>query len=177
LFRFFSPGGARRNDVPAVAATWLVSQLPECIGSEGRGLAAKYPRTAVWPPGAAGCGAVKPISWSDRDLGPWVPKAAQAASDRPQRNLIRLGPLDYSGRRGEGSIPVPLPPPAWPKPCILRAHLLAIKPSSSSDFSSWPRTRDRQSRLIILRKARFSPKLWTPAIRYGSRNSNVSSYL
>jgi hypothetical protein len=29
-----------------------------------------------------------------------------------QRNLIRLGPLDYSGLRGEGSIPVPLPPPA-----------------------------------------------------------------
>jgi hypothetical protein len=26
-----------------------------------------------------------------------------------QRNLIRLGPLDYSGLRGEGSIPVPSP--------------------------------------------------------------------
>jgi hypothetical protein len=28
-----------------------------------------------------------------------------------KRNLIRLVPLDYSGLRGEGSIPVPLPPP------------------------------------------------------------------
>jgi hypothetical protein len=27
------------------------------------------------------------------------------------KDLIRLGPLDYSGLRGEGSIPVALPPP------------------------------------------------------------------
>lgn len=30
----------------------------------------------------------------------------------PKKNLIRLSPLDYTGLRGEGSIPVPLPPPA-----------------------------------------------------------------
>ena len=29
----------------------------------------------------------------------------------PKKNLIRLSPLDYTGLRGEGSIPVPLPPP------------------------------------------------------------------
>ena len=34
---------------------------------------------------------------------------------------------------GEGSIPVPPPPPAWPKSCILRVNLLAIKPSITSD--------------------------------------------
>jgi hypothetical protein len=79
-----------------------------------------------------------------------------------------------AGLRGEGWIPVPLPPPAWPKPCILCANLLAIWPRSSSDFSLELRTYNRQSRLILLRKAHFSPKLWTLRIRHGSRNSNVS---
>ena len=31
--------------------------------------------------------------------------------------------------------------------------------------------------LILLRMAQFSPELWTPRIRYGSRNSSVSSCL
>src|ERR1700716_1549566 len=64
------------------------------------------------------------------------------------RNYVRRSSLEYSGLRGEGSIPVPLPPPAWPKPCILRLNLLAIKPSTSSDFSSDLRTPDRQGRPI-----------------------------
>jgi hypothetical protein len=60
---------------------------------------------------------------------------------------------------------------------LVRVSFLAIKPNSSGDFSSELRTLDRQTRPIILRKARFSPKLWTPPIRYGSRNLNVLSYL
>ena len=47
----------------------------------------------------------------------------------------------------------------------------------SGDFSVELATPDWQSRPIILRKTRFSLKLWTPPIRYGSRISNVSSYL
>src|SRR4030081_3422369 len=62
------------------------------------------------------------------------------------RNYVRRSSLEYSDLRGEGSIPVPLPPPAWPKLCILRVNLLAFKPSSSSDFSSELRTPNRQSR-------------------------------
>jgi hypothetical protein len=83
------------------------------------------------------------------------------------KDLIRLGPLDYSGLRGEGSIPVPLPPPYWPRPRILWMNSRAIEPCNSSDFSFELRTPDRESRLIVLRTARFSPKLWTPFIRYG----------
>jgi hypothetical protein len=49
---------------------------------------------------------------------------------------VRLNPPGYSGLRGEGSIPVPLPPPAWPKPSILCARMLVIKPSTSSDSDS-----------------------------------------
>jgi len=74
-------------------------------------------------------------------------------------------------------MPVPLPPPALPNRCILRAILSAIKPSSSSDSSFKLRTPNRQSLVIFLRKSRFSPKLWTPQIWYGSRNSNVSKDL
>jgi hypothetical protein len=81
---------------------------------------------------------------------------------------------NYAGLRGEGSTPVPLPPPAWPKPGILCAYLSAYKPSRSSDFSFEFRTSNRQSRLIVLRMAHFSLELWTLRIRYGSRNSNVS---
>ena len=90
------------------------------------------------------------------------------------RNYVRRSSLEYSGLRGEGSNPVPLPPPPWPKPLILRVSLGAIKPNSGRYFSFKLRTPTRQGALIILRKAHFSPKLWTPQIRYGSRNSNVS---
>jgi len=48
--------------------------------------------------------------------------------------------------------------------CSLR-ELLAIKPSASSDFSFELRTVNRQSRLILLRIAHFSPELWTLRIR------------
>jgi hypothetical protein len=53
----------------------------------------------------------------------------------------------------------------------------ANKPSNSGDFSFELRTSGRQHAPIFLRKAGFSPKLWTPSIWYGSRNSNVSKYL
>jgi hypothetical protein len=90
---------------------------------------------------------------------------------------MRLSTPDYRGLRGEGSIPVPLPPPPCPRLGILRVNSWAINPSNSSYFSFDLRTPERRSRPIVLRKARFSPKLWTPSIRYGSRNSNVWSYL
>ena len=72
---------------------------------------------------------------------------------------------------------VPLPPPVWPRSRVLRMSSRATKPSNSSDFSFELRALDRQSRLNILRKALFSPKLWTLSIRYGSRNLNVLSCL
>jgi len=53
----------------------------------------------------------------------------------------------------------------------------AIKPNSGTDFSFELRTPSRQGELVILRKAHLSPKLWTPRIRYGARNSNVSKGL
>jgi hypothetical protein len=52
-----------------------------------------------------------------------------------------------------------------------------IVSDNSSDFSFELWTPDRRSRPTILRKARFSPKLWTSPIRYGFRKSNVSSCL
>jgi len=72
---------------------------------------------------------------------------------------------------------IPLAPPACPRLHILRVNSRANNPSNGSDFSFELWTPDRQSWPIVLRKARFSPKLWTPSIRYGSRNSNVWSYL
>jgi hypothetical protein len=36
------------------------------------------------------------------------------------RNYVRRNSLEYSGLRGEGSIPVPLPPPMTPPPAFLR---------------------------------------------------------
>ena len=91
----------------------------------------------------------------------------------PKRNLLRSGPLDYSGIRGEGSISVPLPPPTRLKPCILCPNQLAIKPNSSSVFSIERRTSYRQSLLVLLQMTHLSPELWTLPIWYGSRNSNV----
>ena len=42
--------------------------------------------------------------------------ARQAVADcgRLARPLVRLGSLEYFGLRGEGSTPVPLPPPTSP---------------------------------------------------------------
>src|ERR1700730_10068157 len=81
------------------------------------------------------------------------------------------------GQTAVSSVRIPLAPPAWPKPSILPANLLAIKPHNGSDFSFVRRTHYQQSRHIILREAHSSPKLWTPQIRYGSRNFNVSKDL
>jgi hypothetical protein len=60
--------------------------------------------------------AVQAISRSDR--GRWGTGSQGCRKRLPtallQRILIRPGSLDYSGLRGEGSIPVPLPPPLHP---------------------------------------------------------------
>src|SRR5258706_2793905 len=72
-------------------------------------------------------------------------RSKHALSRAFARNYCRLDSLGYSGLRGEGSIPVPLPPPAWAGSCILRVSLLAFKPSSSNDFSFELRTPNRQS--------------------------------
>jgi hypothetical protein len=65
--------------------------------------------------------------------------------------------------RGSGTrecwIPVSLAPPDRRRPRILRANSRAIRPGNSSDFSFVVRTPARQGRAIVLRRARFSPKL------------------
>src|SRR6266403_804500 len=60
--------------------------------------------------------------------GSWWPGRALA------RNHVRRSSLEYSGLRGEGSTPGPLPPPGCPRRCVLRANSLANKPSSRRDF-------------------------------------------
>jgi hypothetical protein len=54
------------------------------------------------------------------------------------RHHVRQSSLEYVGLRGEGSTPVPLPPPAWPQPAVLCRRLLAISPILAviSDSSS-----------------------------------------
>jgi hypothetical protein len=52
-----------------------------------------------------------------------------------------------------------------------------LSPAAAPIFSLGLRTPNRQGRPIFLRMAHSSPKLWTPKIRYGSRNSNVSRSL
>ena len=49
-----------------------------------------------------------------------------------RRYPVRPTPWAYDGVPGEGSIPVPLPPPACPRPCILRANFLAISPVTAA---------------------------------------------
>jgi hypothetical protein len=39
---------------------------------------------------------------------------------------------NYAGLRREGSNPVPLPPPAWPKVCILRVNLWQLSPIAAA---------------------------------------------
>src|ERR1700716_1262969 len=111
----------------------------------------------------------------------WMVQVAHQGAGVPQvhgglgrafaRNYVRRSSLDYSGLRGEGWIPVPLPPPDQPTQCFLRGISFAIKPSIRSHFQFELWTADGLNRPIVLRKARFSPNLWTPAIWYGSRNS------
>jgi hypothetical protein len=82
------------------------------------------------------------------------PARILAAKDRPGQNgrfaafgpgggleppvrpyLVRATPWAYDGVPGEGSIPVPLPPPNSPSRRILRTNSFAIKPSNSAGFS------------------------------------------
>jgi hypothetical protein len=55
------------------------------------------------------------------------PPAAAFSEEPPQ---VRLDPPGYSGLRGEGSIPVPLPPPDCVRQCVLRPISLVIGPDS-----------------------------------------------
>ena len=50
----------------------------------------------------------------------------------PRGALMRLSTPDYRGLRGEGSIPVPLPPPDCRRPRILRVNSGAIKPVTAA---------------------------------------------
>jgi hypothetical protein len=136
------------------------------VGATGRAAGRNRPRAVT--------ANLQVKSWATRTR---IGCRERSGSNAPKGNSTRLSPLDYSRLRGEGSTPVPLPPPVCRRPCVLQANSRAIKPSNSSDFSFELRTPDRRSRSIFLRKTRFSPKLWTPSIRYGSRNSNVWSYL
>jgi hypothetical protein len=87
---------------------------------------------------------------SDRRYGPtpYPERIVQAAasglgapfSSCPCQKPRRQSSLEYAGLRGEGSTPVPLPPPAWPEPSILSTRLLAIRPvlAAISDLNSGP---------------------------------------
>src|SRR6266436_1978359 len=60
----------------------------------------------------------------------WMVQVAHQGAGAPQvhgglgrafaRNYVRRNSLEYSGLRGEGSNPVPLPPPMTPPPAFLR---------------------------------------------------------
>lgn len=72
---------------------------------------------------------------------------------------------------------IPLPPPPRRGRIFSAKVAERFKPNSGGDFSFELRTPSRQGALVILRKAHLSPKLGTPRIWYGSRNSNVSKRL
>jgi hypothetical protein len=83
----------------------------------------------------------------------------------PRGHRMRQATSLCVGLPGEGSIPVPLPPPAGSRPCILRASSLAIKPSrvAISDLScGLPAGRTAS---LFSERARFSPNLWTLPFR------------
>jgi hypothetical protein len=66
------------------------------------------PGTPIWP-GPLRCG-LYGLRKASRRL-----RRRRALPTAPvKRHLIRLATRDYCGLRGEGSIPVPLPPPDWP---------------------------------------------------------------
>jgi hypothetical protein len=60
-------------------------------------------------------------------------------------HLVDLSTRHYPGLRGEGWIPVPLPPPARATLCFLRMNSRAIKPSNGGDISYELRTPVPQS--------------------------------
>ena|SRR5258705_6429512 len=59
-----------------------------------------------------------------------------------QGSSTRLGPLDYSGLRGEGSNPVPLPPPATRAPRLLLQSISRKSPNKVMLFESCSCTGD-----------------------------------
>ena len=82
-----------------------------------------------WSPGCGrDVGRYSGLPGRTRGAGAIRPKGTETASPFSKKNRIRLFPRDYCGLRGEGSIPVPLPPPAWPQSSVLCATLLAISP-------------------------------------------------
>jgi hypothetical protein len=95
---------------------------------------------------------VRPLGEPERLVGPppststpagpfGVAGSGRVVKPRGQKGApIRLSTPDSCQLRGEGSIPVPLPPPAWPEPSILCTRLLAISPvlGAISDLSSGP---------------------------------------
>jgi hypothetical protein len=96
---------------------------PNCIGGWG-GLTGVSARRFTQN------GLCRPCQWARR------PRAALARA--LARYHARQSSLEYAGLRGEGSTPVPLPPPAWPQPLILWARLSATGPilAAISDLSS-----------------------------------------
>jgi hypothetical protein len=74
-----------------------------------------------WPPGEEGFRAS--AATEDRvSGGPLRLLQAPSADGLFRRtSQVRLNPPGYSGLRGEGSIPVPLPPPGCSRSCVLRA--------------------------------------------------------
>jgi len=79
---------------------------------------------------------------------------------------VRSGTLHRSGLRGEGSNPVPLPPPDHLSPRILRADTLANKPSNRSDFSFELGLLDQSGRLDFSERAFLSEALdFTDSVR------------
>src|ERR1700731_4542058 len=93
-----------------------------------------YPRTVpdrdVWPLGLVEGNTLAWSYYQFRWLRPPRSRSCAEWPDFPNRR----------GFRGDGSTPVPLPPPAWPQPSILCTRLSAISPilAAISDLSSGP---------------------------------------
>ena len=114
------------------------------------------------------------VEQSDR-----VGKLGNGGHKRRRGKWIRLRSCspDYAHILGEGSIPVPLPPPDRPSPAFSGRDLLATEPKNRNEISFELWIPDQEGRLNILQRAHSSPKLWTLPIRYGPPNSNVLSKL
>ena len=104
---------------------------------------------------------------------PGISRLGYALAGRLQarRTLAYLSPRWTTRRRFD---PSSSPSASLPQTAYSPREFMGIKPSSGSYFSFELRTPSQQGALIILQKAHLSPKLCTPRMRYGYRNSNVS---